>query len=100
METETNTRPLVTLRKHTVLAGMLVIESEHANLGVTPAELQAIVQAAYDQHGILASPSYALEAERATERKPGQCPCDTEGCSDRSGDGPDPIREGLQRVFA
>jgi hypothetical protein len=31
---------------------------------VSPDELQALVQAAYDRYGMLAEPSYATEAER------------------------------------
>lgn len=70
METESNTR-------------VTVHSDAGARMEVSLAQLQTIVQDAYDRHGILASPSYALEAERATERKPGACPCGTEGCSDR-----------------
>lgn len=60
-----------------------------ATLVVSLDRLQAIVQAAYDQHGILAAPSYAIEAALAepipytlAEVEPGRCPCGEPGCSD------------------
>lgn len=51
-----------------------------ALLDTTPDELQAIVQAAYDQHGMLAEPS--LERELARTAESWQCPCGAVNCSD------------------
>lgn len=63
-------------------------------------ELTALVQYAYDAHGILAAPSYDVEAERAPDliatirghvdsaraqqeaNRAGLCPCGANGCSD------------------
>lgn len=49
-------------------------------VGLTRAELQAIVQLAYDEHGLLAEPSLERELARATA--PGYCPCGAVNCSD------------------
>ena len=81
METETKTGPAA-LTHHPVTDKFTVHRAGQRVL-LSRDELQAIVQAAYDEHGILASPSYALEAERAEDKARG-CPCGLEGCSDRS----------------
>lgn len=70
METETQT---VVLRDDPADSSLQRIEVGRLWLGafgtrawlVTRDDLQQIVQAAYDQHGILAEPSYDLEAKRA-----------------------------------
>ena len=97
METESKT---LTVRESQQGGHTVVQRGVFEHVVLTPADLQTLVQYAYDAHGILADPSYAAEAERVTEAKAGGCPCGFEGCSDRTGDGPDPIREGLQQVFA
>ena len=54
-----------------------------AHIAVTLDELQAIVQSAYDRHGILATPSYTVEASREVTGKGRRyCACGLEGCSD------------------
>lgn len=68
METETKTRPVV--REHMAKPGAYVIETGRwfaGALTVTREQLQAIVQQAYDQHGILAEPSLSVELARAED---------------------------------
>lgn len=61
---ETETKRAARLTRHP--SGVFVVSSAGAFVALSLNELQAIVQQAYDQHGILACPSYALEAERPT----------------------------------
>lgn len=100
METETKTTPTLELRANAAWEGRFVLDQDDPtleNTGVirrvdmTRDELQAVVQAAYDQFGILATPSYDAEAERLLDEPipftladPGHCPCGMEGCSDRA----------------
>lgn len=93
METETNRHP-VTVEGARALgsAQIYVVRLPNGDHGahiahtITRDELQAIVQQAYDDHGILAVPSIALEAERVTQAavQRGLCPCTSSGCSDRA----------------
>lgn len=82
METETqSTRPAPQLRPSEYYPEQLDLEvwtcaRNSRVVRMTEDELQAIVQAAYDQHGILAAPSWHTEAQR------GRCQCSQPGCSD------------------
>lgn len=84
METETHTDLSATAQVYSTPGGNIVVTDvmDAEAVLLAPEALQALVQYAYDRHGILASPSYALEAERAEDKARG-CPCGMDGCSDR-----------------
>lgn len=69
---ETETKNSIDLRRWSTVEDYVDVSgiSEYPDVTVTLDELQAIVQLAYDQFGILAAPSYDVEAERAPELDP------------------------------
>lgn len=92
METETKTEGVawdfVRIRQNDLVPEQRAVEvfrggHVRERIDVTPDELQAIVQAAYDQHGILATPDLDRELARAVEANPGKCRCGHPNCSDR-----------------
>lgn len=93
METETETKVRAGTRPTTNAPDKLSVWV-HDESSVTGArvvaivshdELQALVQAAYDEHGMLASPSWTTEAALAEAPARRYCQCGQAGCSD-----PDP----------
>lgn len=88
METETKNRPHLRLSTTHEGAASLVVPNERSVTGtstvaaLTPDEVQALVQDAYDTWGILAEPSMDVELARVAEANPGLCRCGLPGCSD------------------
>lgn len=97
---ETETYPTLTTEacgtdKPHVLTTLGACDRYRVSVRLSDADLQAIVQAAYDQHGILAEPSLDRELARGADllrefadawgtavSEPGHCPCGLPGCSD------------------
>lgn len=75
--------PKILERRPQDLGYFKVSQASGVRVFLTHDEVQALVQLAYDQHGIMATPSYSREAAlRVAGEGRGLCGCGMAGCSD------------------